>query len=136
MDLGEREQRARALLQELKQLPKYLDWLLVHDHRRLVLIKVAEIIWLEAQGNYVRVYHDRGSHVIRESLGTIEGQLDPKRFLRIHRSVVVGLKRIVELRPSQHSDYRVILDNGTQLLWSRTYRANLERAVKHEERQT
>jgi Response regulator of the LytR/AlgR family len=129
MDLGEREQRARALLYELKHLPRYLEWLLVHDRHRLLLIKVDEIAWLEAQGNYVRVYHDRGSHLIRESLGTIESQLDPRRFLRIHRSVVVGLKRIVELRPSQHSDYRVMLDNGIQLIWSRTYRANLEKAV-------
>jgi two-component system LytT family response regulator len=132
MNLGEREQRARTLLYELKHLPRYLDWLLVHDRRRLLLIKVDEIAWLEAQGNYVRIYHDRGSHLIRESLSTIESHLDPKRFLRIHRSVVVGLKRIVELRPSQHSDYRVLLDNGTQLIWSRTYRANLDKAVNRE----
>ena len=129
MDLAEREQRIFALLQEFKRRPNYSQWLLVNNDRRLLLLKVDEISWIEAQGNYVRVHHDRGSHLIRETISALESQLNPNRFLRIHRSVIVHILRIKELHPWQHGEYRVILENGTQLMLSRTYRSNLQRAI-------
>jgi len=129
MNLTEREERVFALLQEFKRRPNYLQWLLVNNGRRLLLLKVDEISWIEAQGNYVRVHHDQGSHVIRETISALESQLNPHRFLRIHRSVIVHIGRIKELRPWQHGEYRVILENGTELMLTRTYRANLQRAI-------
>ena len=129
MNLTEREERVFALLQEFKRRPNYLRWLLVNNGRRLLLLKVDEISWIEAQGNYVRVHHDRGSHVIRETIGALESQLNPNRFLRIHRSVIVHIGRIKELHPWQHGEYRVILENGRELMLTRTYRANLQRAI-------
>lgn len=100
MDLAQREQRVFALLQEFKRRPNYLQWLLVNNGRRLLLLlKVDDISWIEAQGNYVRVHHDRGSHLIRETIGALESQLNPDRFLRIHRSVIVHLGRIKGTTP-------------------------------------
>ena len=129
INLAEREQRIFALLQEFKQRPNYLQWLLVHNGGRLLLLKVDELTWIEAQGNYVRVHHERGSHLIRETIGELESQLNPTRFLRIHRSVIVRIDGIKELHPTTHGEYRVILESGTQLTLTRTYRANLQQAI-------
>ena len=129
MDLAEREQRVFALQQELKGRPKYLRWLLVSSGRGLHLLKVEAITWIEAQGNYVRVHHDTGSHLLRETIGELESHLNPINFLRIHRSAIAQIGRIKELLPWQHGEYRVILENGTQLTLTRTYRANLQRAI-------
>jgi two-component system LytT family response regulator len=133
MDLAERERRVFALLQEFKPQPQYLQWLLVPDGGRLRLINVDQVTWIEAQGNYVRVYHDQGSDLVRESIGALESQLNPLRFLRIHRSAIVHLARIKELRRWQHGEYQVILENGTKLMLTRTYRASLQRALKNGE---
>lgn len=132
MDLAERERRAFALLQEFKRRPRYLQWLLVNSGRRFLLLKVDEISWVEAQGNYVRVHHDRGSHLIRETISALESQLNPSRFLRIHRSAIVQISRIEELRQREHGEYRVIMNDGAQLMMTRTYRPNLWKAVNRE----
>lgn len=129
MDLAQREQRVFGLLQEFQRRSNYLQWLLAPNGRALLLLKVDEITWIEAQGNYVRVHHNQGSHLVRETIGALESQLNPINFLRIHRSAIVHISRIRELRPWQHGEYRVILDNGTQLVLTRTYRASLRKAI-------
>jgi two-component system LytT family response regulator len=62
-------------------------------------------------------------------VSSLESQLDPKKFLRIHRSAIVRIDRIQELQPWFHGEYRVILQNGTQLTLSRNYRENLQKAL-------
>ena len=135
MDLSEREQRVFAWLQELKRRPEYRHWLLVKTGRRLFLLKVDEITWIEAQGNYVRLHHGAKSYLMRESLTALEGQLDPANFLRIHRSVIVRINQIRELQPWMHGEYRVILENGTQLMLTRNYRQNLQKVIGREGRE-
>lgn len=106
--------------------PRYLDRLMVKHDGRVFFVKVADVDWFEASGNYVRVYVGRASHLIRETMHGIEEQLDPNQFARIHRAVIVNLDRIRELQPWFAGDYIVILRDGRQLKLSRTYREQLQ----------
>jgi len=126
---GERDQHILALLEELKAGPKYLERLVVKTGGRVFFLDVDDIHCIEAEGNYVRV-HDNGKHyLLRETISGLEEQLDPKQFLRIHRSAIVKIDKIKELQPWFHGEYRIILENGKQLTLSRNYRANLQEAV-------
>jgi two-component system LytT family response regulator len=90
---------------------------------RILFLRVDEIDWIEAADNYVRIHTVNGEdHLVRETLNTMQGRLDPGRFLRIHRSTIVNVSRIRELRPWFHGDYVVLLTNGRELTLSRSYR--------------
>lgn len=103
-----------------------LDRLMVKHDGRVFFVKVSDVDWFEASGNYVRVHTGKVSHLIRETMHHIEGQLDPSMFVRIHRAVIVNIDRIKELQPWFAGDYVVILRDGRQLKLSRTYREHLQ----------
>jgi len=105
---------------------RYLDRLMVKHDGRVFFVKVADVDWFEASGNYVRVHVGRVSHLIRETMHGVEAQLDPNLFARIHRAVIVNMDRIRELQPWFAGDYIVILRDGRQLKLSRTYREALQ----------
>lgn len=87
----------------------------------LLLLAVAEVDWLRAQGNYVALYAGERQHLVRDSLSKIERRVDPQLMLRIHRSTMVNIERIRALRPVSHGDYIVVLHDGRELAMSRTY---------------
>ncbi len=120
-----RDQRILALLKELKTGPNYLERLVIKIARRILFLETDQIYWIKAEGNYVRLHDKQRSYLLRETISSIEGRLDPGKFVRIHRSAIVRIDRIQELRPWFHGKYRVILNNGTQLMLSRNYRGNL-----------
>jgi two-component system LytT family response regulator len=107
------------------------DRIVVKSGTRTRLVPVAGIDWIEAEGNYARLHCGGGteSHLVRRSLGELADSLDGRRFVRIHRSAIVNLDRVRELRTEDHRDFTVLLESGTSLRLSRTYRAALERAL-------
>ena len=121
----ELNQRTIALLEEIKARSEYLGRLVIKSGGRVFFIKTDEIDWIEAEGKYVRLHVGRESHLLREAIGGLEAQLDPARFLRIHRSTIVNIDRIQELQPWFHNEYRVILRDGTELMLSRSCRKKL-----------
>jgi two-component system LytT family response regulator len=96
---------------------------------RLLLIEVGEVDWIEAAGNYVRLHHGRESHLLRETMSSLEARLSPRRFARIHRSTIVNLARVRELHHILHGDYSVLLRDGARLTLSRGYRERFERLI-------
>jgi two-component system LytT family response regulator len=118
-------QQLLTLLQEVRPERQYLDRLLIRSSGRIYFLKIDEIDWVEAAGNYVRLHAGRTAHLLRETLGSLETRLDPRSFVRIHRSTMVNVERIRELQPLFHGDYTVVLRDGTQLPLSRTYRQAL-----------
>lgn len=126
---GDYDQRILALLEELKAESKYLERLVIKAEGRVFFLDTDDIYWIEAEGNYVRVHNGKKSYLLRETVSSLESQLDPKKFVRIHRSAIVTIDRIQELQPWFHGEYRVILQNGTQLTLSRNYRENLQKAL-------
>jgi two-component system, LytTR family, response regulator len=92
---------------------------------------VADVDWIEAARNYVRLHIGKTVLMTRDSLTTLETRLDPRRFVRIHRSAIVNLDRVRELQPWFSGDYVVILTTGEKLRLSRSYRRAFESRFGH-----
>lgn len=118
-------QRILALLEEQRVKPKYLERLVIKTNGRIFFLKTEEIDWISAEGNYVNLHVKKDSYLLRETISNLEVQLDPQRFARIHRSQIVNLDRIRELRHWSHGEYQVILHSGEELMLSRSYREKL-----------
>jgi two-component system LytT family response regulator len=127
---SELTERTLALLEELRARASHLERLMIKSGGRAFFLKTEEIDWIEAEGKYVRLHAGRESYLLREAIGSLEAQLDPKKFLRIHRSSIVNIDRVRELQPWFHQDYRVILRDGTELILSRSCRKKLAELLK------
>lgn len=104
----------------------YLTRVMVKLANRVILVKVEEIDFIEADGNYVKLHIGKKAHLLREKMNDLEAQLEPSKFVRIHRSIIVNLERIKELHPHFNGDYIVVLEDGRQLRLSRSRRELLE----------
>lgn len=118
-------QQTLALLRELKARSRHLERLLIKSGARAFFLKTDEIDWIAAEGKYVRLHVGSESHLLREGMTAIETQLDPQKFLRVHRSSIVNIDRVKELQPWFNHEYRVVLKDGTKLILSRTCRKKL-----------
>lgn len=87
----------------------------------VTFVAAADIDWIEAAGDYVVLHAGPSKHLLRESMTGMERRLDPTAFVRIHRSTIVNMGRIKELRPYFHGDYIVYLNDGKELKLSRRY---------------
>jgi two-component system, LytTR family, response regulator len=96
--------------------------LAVKGDGRVVFVRTADVDWIEAMDNYVRLHVGREKHVIRETLSHLEQRLPAQSFLRIHRSTIVNVDRIREVQPWFAGDYVLILGDGTKLTTGRLYR--------------
>jgi two-component system, LytTR family, response regulator len=119
--------RLDALLEAVGRSGGHAGRLLVEDGRRAVFLRVERIDRLHAERNYVRVVAGAETFRLRGTLAALLARLDPRQFLRIGRSDVVRLDAVKELHPWSHGDYRVVMQDGTELTWSRRYRARDER---------
>ena len=107
-----------------------LDRLLVKEEGKMYFVPVTEIDWIEAFGNYARLHTGPRTHLIRETMATLERALDVRRFARIHRSTIVNLDRVRQMDLWGSGDYMVRLADGTQLKLSRWYRDRLEARLR------
>jgi two-component system LytT family response regulator len=119
-------QRLLALLPDVGQPMNRLDRIVVKSSGRIYFVRKHDIDWCEAAGNYVRLHVGEQIHLARETMGRIERDLDADQFVRIHRSTIVNVDCIQELRPSFSGEYVVLLRGGTRLTLSRGYRDALQ----------
>ena len=117
--------RLLHLLAEAQRQPVSDLRLAVKVEGRVLLLELDQIDWIEADGNYVRIKAGAESYSLREGISRIYRRLDPKRFVRIHRSIIVNVRRIRELQPCNSGEYMVVLKDGKELSCSRGYRAGL-----------
>jgi two-component system, LytTR family, response regulator len=101
----------------------------VRNNGHVLFLAPAEIEWIEAAGNYVRLNAGGESHLLRETMSGVESKLPKERFLRIHRSAIVNLEAVREMVPSPHGDFVIVLRSGKRLPLSRGYRDRLEVAL-------
>ena len=95
------------------------------DRGRVILVDAETIDWVEADDDYVRLHTAGRQYLIRETLRSIEERLPPTHFVRIHRSAIVNVRHVREILPQVNREAIVILDDGTQLKLSRSYRDRL-----------
>lgn len=106
---------------------RYLDRLAVKLDGIIRFIRMSDIEWIEAAGVYVTVHAFGKESLYRASLTDLEQKLDPSRFLRIHRSVIVNVESVVQLEPLSHGEFELLLRDGSRPRASRTYRSLLEK---------
>ena len=118
------------MLTRLKTRPrKYLDRIMIKTEDRISFIPIAEIDWIEAREKNSCVHAGKREHTVREGLYKLQTDLDPRLFVRVHRSAIVRIDRIRELHRWFHGNYRILIGDGTSLILSRRCRKNLSRAL-------
>jgi len=119
-------QKLVALLESMRPQHRYLERLVVKSGGRIFFLPVSEIDWIESADNYVNLHSGRESHLIRETLTSLETKLNPEEFLRIRHSAIVNVRKIKELHPLFKGEYEIVLHNGVKLTSSRRYKHKLE----------
>jgi two-component system LytT family response regulator len=106
------------------------DRILVKSSGEIFFLKAEEVDWIEAEGDYMKFHVAGRAHLMRETMARLEARLDPKRFIRIHRSTIVNIDRLRKLSPSFAGEYAVILHDGTKLKLSRGYHERIATLLK------
>ena len=104
---------------------QYTCRIMLKSRGRDVYLPVSHICWIGAEENYVRICTGNESHLLRETMASIEQRLDPKQFLRVHRSAIVNLRYVKELQSKRRGESVVRLENGQRIPLSRGYRARV-----------
>jgi two-component system LytT family response regulator len=131
----EREALGEKLLSLVESVPppeqkQYLSRLVVKNRGQVLFLDARDVDWIEAAGVYATIHEGGREHLVRESLVALEARLDPSRFARIHRSAIVSLDRVTELRIDGRGGCRVVLRDGTTLPVSRRQRDLLEARLR------
>jgi two-component system LytT family response regulator len=105
----------------------YAQRFLVRAREKFVVVNAADIDWIEAADYYVTLHAGGKSHLLRETMATLEKRLDPARFIRVHRSAIVNIDRVREIHPLFRGDCTLVLADGTQVKLSRARREEFER---------
>lgn len=119
------EMPAAELAAAARPPSQYLDRIAVRDGTRVYIIPVAKLDYVEAQDDYVALTTEGKKHLKQQTISSLESALDPSRFLRIHRSFIVNLERVVKVEPYAKDTHVAVLQNGTQLAVSRAGYARL-----------
>ena len=106
--------------------PREVPRLMVRSAGRVVYVQIPDIDWVEAADYYACLHVGPKSHLLRQSMGELEKELDPRIFCRIHRSTIVNLRRVRALKVDDAGEYEVILEGGQKLRLSRRFRKDLQ----------
>jgi len=120
------EDGLRRLVGSLEKKSPYPEWFVVRTADRATPVKTESIDWVEAADNYVVLHVGDGELVMRETMNRIETLLDPRKFIRVHRSRIVAARAVKEIQPWFHGDSLLVLKDGSKVPLSRTYRAKFK----------
>ena len=134
-DTGKAGAAERRVLRHVRDEGQWLERLVVERAGSLFVLPVDAVRWIEGADNYARVHASDGTHLLRITLGDLERQLDPQRFLRVHRSSLVALRRIRRMTPGRHGDALLTLDDGTRLRAARTRTTAIRERLRQPEPQ-
>jgi len=109
------------------EAPDYLRRLSMRDRDRTVVIKIDDVVWFEAEDYYVRIHSTRGRHLIRASLTSLEARLDPRVFVRVHRTAIVNLEHVRE--SLERDGLCLVLSDGSEVGVSRGRKSQVESLV-------
>jgi len=126
---GDLEKHLLELMHGRKPPPHPLDRFVVKASGRIFFVRPAEIEWIEAAGNYVKLHVGTDAHLFRETMNAVEARLDADVFFRIHRSHIVNIERVRELQPWFNGEYVVCMKSGARLTLSRGYREKLQERI-------
>jgi len=115
-----------SLLETIASPHRSVKRLAVRSAGKTLFVDVEDIDWIEAAENYVQLHVGRAAHLLHVTMSTLEESLDTEIFVRIHRSIMINVRRIKELQPAAHGEYVVTLQDGVRLESGRTYHERLK----------
>src|SRR5437588_845876 len=121
----EKQLQIGTLLESIRAQQQYLDRVIIRADGRITFLQTREIDWLEADDKYIHLHTGKRTRMVRQTLSAMEEQLDPRKFVRVHRSAMVNTDRIKELQPLFNGEHSLILEDGTRLTLSRKYKDKL-----------
>lgn len=120
-------ERARARVSER---PRPEVRFVVRSASKVHLVRAAEVEWIAGDGNYARLHSSGRRHLVRETLKSVEARLDPRRFVRVHRSAIVNVDCVATFEPHVHGQYVLTMKDGARIISSRTHSAKLRALLK------
>jgi len=103
------------------QPPQYSERFAVKANGDIYFVRAEDVDWIDSAGNYVALHAGGRKHLVRDTIKSVESKLDPRKFVRVHRSAIINLDRLKKLQPYFHGEYVVTLTDGTTLTSSRGY---------------
>ena len=128
--VGDADRELRAFIAQLRAEHAYTTRFVVRSEGKLSFVRAQDVDWIDAAGNYVRLHAGGKAHLLRETMKAVESRLNPETFLRVHRSAIVNVDRIVSLEPYFHGEYVVTMRDGAKLTSSRSHSARLRDLLK------
>ena len=119
-------QKMQALLADRPNGPRFLTRLLVRESGSVHFIPLDEVDWIEAADYYARVHAGKRTELVRYSMSELEEQLDPQQFVRVHRSAIVNVSRVREIRVAHQNHHSIVLSTGVSIPLSRSKKEMLE----------
>lgn len=116
---------------ERKGSSRYWSRLSIKEEDGIVMVPVDRILWIEAANKYVVIHTIDQKHILRQTIQNLEDNLDPKQFVRIHRSTLVRKAAVRGVHPLFHGDYLIKLTNGVELTLSRSFRGSFFQEISH-----
>jgi len=112
-------------IEQLRAEPKFTTRFVVRSGARLSFVRTNEVDWIDVADNYVRLHIAGREHLVRDTLKSVESQLDPDLFIRVHRSIIINLDRVETVEHTFHGEYLVTMKDGAKLTTSRSYSERL-----------
>jgi two-component system, LytTR family, response regulator len=119
-------ERAKQKMAGDKGQPRRLERLVIKSAGEVAFVNLSEIDWIEAADYYAALHVGAKTHLLRRSMSELEQDLDPEIFCRIHRSTIVNLERVQGLKLDEDGEYKVLIEDGTELRLSRRYRRQVQ----------
>ncbi len=118
-------QRMQEMMSSMRKDQKNTESIIIKCEGHIYFIKTDKIDWIESSGNYVTIHSENQEHMCRDTLKNLEKKLDNKQFVRVHRTKIVNVTHIKEIKPWFHGDSIIVLQNKKEIPLSRNYKENL-----------
>jgi two-component system, LytTR family, response regulator len=119
-----------AFVEQLRAERGYLRRFVVRAGSRLSFVPARDVDWIDTANNYLRLHVSGQHYLVRETMKSVEGQLDPAVFVRVHRSVIINIDRVEAVEPYFHGDYVVLMKDGARITTSRSYSERLRSLLR------
>jgi two-component system LytT family response regulator len=119
-------ERAKERIAHRREAPARMDRFTIKAAGAVIFLPTVDIDWIEAADYYASLHVGTKTHLVRRSMNDLESDLDPAQFCRVHRSTIVNLERVRQLRFDSDAEYELVLADGTKLRLSRRYRKDLQ----------
>jgi two-component system LytT family response regulator len=125
----EPDRKLLDLIERLRAERQYTSRFVVRSGAKLSFVRAADVEWIDVADNYLRLHVAGRGYLVRDTLKSVEGQLNPEIFIRVHRSIIINLDRVESVEPYSHGEYLVTMKDGARFTTSRSYSERLRKVL-------